>query len=115
MLLSACDAVPRTYARIPVRLPPVSGVATGESAVVGTVRDTRTRAALTAVVLRFQGPRALSVQTDSVGGFLAERLAPGAYRVLVTRIGYDVVTDTLRLMAGVVDTVHYRLRYRSCP
>lgn len=114
VLLSACDTVSRVQSRIPAGMPVASAVAVGTSTVVGTVRDRQTGAALAGVVLRFQGKQPRNARTDSAGGFLLERLTPGAYHVLVTRIGYDVARDTLRLAVGAVDTLDYKLQYRSC-
>ncbi len=113
--LSACDTVSQVQSPIPARLPAVSRPDGSMSSVVGMVQDRQTGAALAGVVLRFESLRQENARTDSAGGFVLRNLPPGTYHVFVTRIGYDAVRDTLSLSAAVVDTVSYRLQYRSCP
>lgn len=113
--LSLCDTVSRVQSAIPLRVPTMPRAVGNTSGVVGAVQDRQTGAALAGVVLRFDGMQRYDARTDSAGGFFLNDLASGTYRVLVTRMGYDAVRDTLKLAAGKLDTVHYHLQYRSCP
>lgn len=47
--------------------------------------------------------------TDSRGGFVLGRVAPGHYHMMVRRIGYTQVTDVRDARAGVVDTLRARM------
>lgn len=82
---------------------------------IGTVADRGSGAALADAVVRLRGGTAQDVVTDSGGRFATSDLRPGQYAVLVTRIGYSPLHDSVRLAQGALDTVRYTLQYYSCP
>lgn len=115
VVLGSCDTVSRVVGRSPSAFPSKRPSAPDAGLVVGTVEDNRTGAALANVTVRLSGATTVTVVTGVEGEFSSDDLAPGLYHVLVTRIGYDAVHDSLRVTATMVDTLRYRLQYRSCP
>ena len=112
--LTACDTVPDQVAHVAPRLPKLSEKAIRGTVIVGIVTDIQTGNALSGAVLRFRGPTNRDVRTDSLGGFLVERLVPGRYQVEVVRMGYRGVRDSLTAVAEGLDTAAFQLRYHVC-
>ena len=112
-----CDTVSTVTAEYPAQVPMVVPTINGLGVLLGTVVDRGTGAALGGAVVRIRDNGRLigQTRTDSAGGFVAKELKPGTYEVQVVRIGYDVVMDSIVVGRDKVDTVHYRLQYRSCP
>jgi len=48
--------------------------------------------------------------TDSLGGFVLGRVAPGHYELMIRRIGYWAIRGTREARAGRVDTLRVRMR-----
>jgi hypothetical protein len=97
----------------------ITGRDNGEllAALVGTVVDSVTRRALegASVVVRPRGTsdNRIGSFVDSHGGFVIRRVKPGAYQILVRRIGFDAFTKDWDARAGKVDTARLWLREAS--
>jgi hypothetical protein len=112
-----CDTIPRVEAGSrPPRLPPPPEVNSAFGAIVGTVEELGTGAAIrVGGRVRLMSNQERFIGTDSTGGFAFDRVAPGRYLVSFAHIGYDVRSDSVIVAAGTVDTLHLRLQYRVCP
>jgi hypothetical protein len=115
IVLQPCDTVSTRQGPLPGPLRVSQRPSSAAGVFVGTTSDRQTGAALDNVNVRFRGTGRFDALTDSTGVFGTIEMAPGLYTVLVTRIGYEAAHDTIRLAAGQVDTLRYRLQYRSCP
>jgi hypothetical protein len=115
IVVGLCDTVSNVRSPVPASLPAITAPRPGTGALIGVMTDRQTDAALALVVVRGNGPQNWAVRSDSSGGFRAVDLTPGRYEVVVTRIGYEVVRDTVSIVAGRINTLRVPLRYRSCP
>lgn len=113
--LASCDRISKAGGDPPGPLPSQQPSWVEAGLILGTVADNRTGAAISDATVRFSGSTTNAVLTDARGVFSSGSLPAGIYHVLIRRIGYQSIQDSLVVMTGTVDTVAYRLQYRSCP
>jgi hypothetical protein len=115
--LLRCDTIPKVVAgsRSP-RLPPAPAVDRGLGAIIGTIEELGTGAAVGGGGrVRLRGDQDRFTGTDTMGGFAIDRVAPGRYLLSFAHAGYDVTNDSVVVVGRTIDTLHLRLQYRVCP
>lgn len=113
--LDACDTVSKVRGPAPAAMPALRPTSAATGAVVGTAADRATGAAIGGVNVRLLGRVSYVLVSDSSGRFQAADLRPGLYSVVVTRIGFEAIQDSVSVLPNAVDTLRYSLQYRSCP
>ena len=114
-----CDTTPMKPLGRRVEIPAITP-RPNQAALTGSVVQAETGDAIVAaaISLRPVKPTPKPVEphrySNPEGGFSFDDLDPGAYRVLVRRIGESLDTATIQLVAGRVDTLSFRLRAYRC-
>ena len=122
---AVCDSIPiplRPGEPLGATLPPNVLAHPDSGVVIGTVTETGSNRTLSGAVVLFRAmppadslrrPRR-AVYTSRGGGFEARALAPGGYRLRVSRIGALPYEREIDVRAGVIDTFVVQLRPWRC-
>ena len=82
------------------------------AALTGVVVDSASGSPLEAVQVLLRSSSVLKPYftfTDQRGGFIIGRVEPGAYQLMIRRLGYAAHVEQRSLRPSVVDTLHVRL------
>ncbi|MBA3355509.1 MAG: carboxypeptidase regulatory-like domain-containing protein [Pyrinomonadaceae bacterium] len=81
----------------------------------GVILDSDKRPMAGAKITAIQSASAVSVLTGSKGNYELRDLKPGAYKILVSKVGYEGGTQTAALRAGVAEQRDVQLKKKSSP
>lgn len=122
---AVCDTIPRPMApgeHVGGALPAAVAAVAERGVVIGVVLEAGTKRVLQHSRVRLYRSRSdtgrvqvgKDAWTNASGGFVLAPQDPGTYALVINRINYSAHTRQVTLRAGVVDTVHAELLYRSC-
>ena len=77
----------------------------------GRITDRETRKPLADVNVFLSGT-SLGDATDSLGYYSIQRVPPGVYELVISRIGYEMVTLNIKVLAGEKPTINYALKIK---
>jgi Carboxypeptidase regulatory-like domain len=118
-LPGVCDTIPPAAVAGPSAQLPTAAASRDHGAVVGTAVEAGTGRPLVQSFVSLY-PMDSSARppyaagTDSLGGFVFRRLAPGTYTLRIRAIGHRLQDHQVDVRPGVVDTVRVALRYFTC-
>jgi len=81
----------------------------------GAILDSDKRPMAGAKITAIQSASAVSVLTGSKGNYELRDLKPGAYKIFVSKMGYEGGTQTAALSAGVAEQRDVQLKKKSSP